>query len=102
MRFSLRPWPGRVLHCLLGAGPPLLVTAGGCWGCSRLRRRRPLVEEYDGRQVVGIDLHRRRSVIVRMTPEGQRLGPMVRIDNDPLELARQVALWGESPQVVLE
>jgi transposase len=60
------------------------------------------VEEYDGRQVVGIDLHRRRSVIVRMTPEGQRLGPMVRIDNDPLELARQVALWGESPQVVLE
>jgi transposase len=60
------------------------------------------VEEYDGRQVVGIDLHRRRSVIVRMTPEGQRLGPMVRIDNDPMELARQVALWGESPQVVLE
>ena len=60
------------------------------------------MEEYDGRQVVGIDLHRRRSVIVRMTPEGQRLGPMVRIDNDPLELAGQVALWGESPQVVLE
>src|SRR2546421_7503465 len=27
---------------------------------------------------------------------------MVRIDNDPVELARQVALWGESPQVVLE
>jgi transposase len=60
------------------------------------------VEEYDGRQYVGIDLHRRRSVIVRMTPEGQRLGATVRIDNDPFELARQVASWGESPEVVLE
>jgi transposase len=60
------------------------------------------VDEYDGRQLVGIDLHRRRSVIVRMTPEGDRIGPAVRIDNDPFELARQVASWGESPQVVLE
>ncbi|MFR9778404.1 hypothetical protein ACL02O_20420 [Micromonospora sp. MS34] len=58
--------------------------------------------EYDGRQYVGIDLHRRRSVIVRMTREGQRIGSMVRIDNDPFELARQVAGWGESPDVVLE
>jgi transposase len=60
------------------------------------------VDEYDGRQYVGIDLHRRRSVIVRMTPEGERLGPAVRIDNDPFELASQVASWGESPEVVLE
>jgi len=60
------------------------------------------VDEYVGRQYVGIDLHRRRSVIVRMTPEGERLGAAVRIDNDPFELARQVASWGESPEVVLE
>jgi len=60
------------------------------------------VDEYDGRRFVGVDLHRRRSVIVQMTPDGQRIGPAVRIDNDPFELARQVALWGESPQVVLE
>jgi transposase len=60
------------------------------------------VDEYEGRQYVGIDLHRRRSVIVRMTPAGDRLGGPVRIDNDPFELARQVASWGESPQVVLE
>jgi len=60
------------------------------------------VDEYDGRQVVGIDLHRRRSVIVRMTPDGQQLGPPVRIDNDPLELAVRAASWGECPQVVLE
>jgi transposase len=60
------------------------------------------VEEYDGRQYVGIDLHRRRSVIVRMTPDGQRLGPAKRIVNDPGELAAQVASWGECPEVVLE
>jgi transposase len=60
------------------------------------------VDEYDGRQYVGVDLHRRRSVIVRMTPEGRRLGPVVRIDNDPVVLAEQVASWGESPDVVLE
>ncbi|SCE79684.1 Transposase [Micromonospora viridifaciens] len=60
------------------------------------------MDEYGGRQYVGIDLHRRRSVIVRMTPDGQRLGSAVRIDNDPFELARQVGSWGESPQVVLE
>jgi transposase len=60
------------------------------------------VDEYDGRQYVGIDLHRRRSVIVRMSAEGERIGHVVRIDNDPFELARQVGLWGESPEVVLE
>ncbi len=60
------------------------------------------MEEYDGRQYVGIDLHRRRSVIVRMTPKGQRIGLPVRIDNDPFDLARQVASWGENPEVVLE
>jgi DNA-binding MarR family transcriptional regulator len=32
------------------------------------------VEDYDGRQVVGMDLHRRRSVLVRMTEDGRRLG----------------------------
>jgi hypothetical protein len=30
------------------------------------------VSEYDGKQFVGIDPHRRRSVIVRMTEAGQR------------------------------
>jgi transposase len=60
------------------------------------------VDEYDGRQYVGIDLHRRRSVIVRMSAEGERIGHVVRIDNDPFELAQQVGSWGESPEVVLE
>jgi len=60
------------------------------------------VDEYAGRQYVGVDLHRRRSVIVRMTPEGDRLGAAVRIDNDPFALAQLVASWGEKPEVVLE
>jgi transposase len=37
-----------------------------------------------------------------MTPEGERIGRAVRIDNDPFVLARQVALWGECPEVVVE
>ena len=57
---------------------------------------------YDGRQIVGIDLHRRRSVIVRMAADtGQRL-ETVRIDNDPVALAEQLAKAGEAPEVVLE
>jgi transposase len=59
------------------------------------------VEGYDGRQVVGIDLHRRRSVIVRMTKAGERLDA-VRIDNDPVALGLEIAKAGEAPEVVLE
>jgi transposase len=59
------------------------------------------VEAYVGQQFVGIDLHRRRSVIVRQTQAGERL-ETTRIDNDPFALAEQVASWGEAPQVVLE
>ena len=58
-------------------------------------------EEYDGRQVVDIDLHRRRSVIVRMTEAGEKLGT-VRIDNDPVALALEIAKAGPDPEVVLE
>jgi hypothetical protein len=43
---------------------------------------------YEGRQIVGMDLHRRRSVLVRMTEAGERL-ETVRISNDP-EYLRQV------------
>lgn len=60
------------------------------------------MDEYDGRQYVGIDLHKRRSVIVRMTRDGERLGRMARIESDPFELGAQIASWGEAPEVVLE
>jgi transposase len=56
---------------------------------------------YDGRQVVGMDLHRRRSVLVRMTGDSSRLGT-ARIANSPAELRREIARAGKSPQVVLE
>jgi transposase len=56
---------------------------------------------YDGRQVVGMDLHRRRSVLVRMTEDGRRLGT-ARIANNPAELRAQIARAGSSPKVVLE
>ena len=55
---------------------------------------------YDGRQVVGVDLHRRRSVLVRMTEDGRRLGT-ARITNSPQELRAQIARAGKSPRVVL-
>jgi transposase len=53
------------------------------------------------REYVGIDLHRRRSVIVRRTADGETLST-VRIDNDPVALAAEVAKAGPRPKVVLE
>ena len=53
------------------------------------------------RQYVGIDFHRRRSVIVRLSADGERLG-LHRIVNDPFKLAEVLALCGEAPEVVIE
>jgi transposase len=53
------------------------------------------------RQYVGIDLHRRRSVIVRRTTEGENLS-VVRVDNDPVAFALELAQAGPDPEVVLE
>jgi hypothetical protein len=58
-------------------------------------------EDYVGRQYVGIDLHRRRSVIVRQTEHGALL-ETVHIDNDPVALALEIAKAGPDPEVVLE
>jgi transposase len=52
-------------------------------------------------QIVGMDLHRRRSVLVRMNQDGERL-ETVRIVNDVDRLADVIARAGESPEVVLE
>lgn len=56
---------------------------------------------YEGRQIVGMDLHRRRSVLVRMSESGEWL-ETVRISNDPEYLRAVMARAGESPEVVLE
>jgi transposase len=53
------------------------------------------------RQYVGVDLHRRRSVIVRMNEAGETLG-IVSIDNDPLALMEAVAAAGPNPPVAIE
>lgn len=53
------------------------------------------------RQYVGIDFHRRRSVIVRLSDAGERLG-LHRIVNDPFELAAVMAQAGDAPRVVIE
>jgi hypothetical protein len=52
-------------------------------------------------QYVGIDLHRRRSVIVRRNRAGETIDT-VRIDNDPVALAAELAKAGEHPEVILE
>ncbi|MER5757096.1 IS110 family transposase [Streptomyces sp. NPDC002088] len=59
------------------------------------------MSEYDGHQYVGIDLHRRRSVIVRQTADGTQLSA-VRIANDPVALGLQIEQAGSSPDVVVE
>jgi transposase len=59
------------------------------------------MDEYDGRQFVGIDLHRQRSVIVRQSESGEQLSA-VRIVNDPGALALQLEQAGSDPEVVLE
>ena len=58
-----------------------------------------MTEAYDGRQVVGMDLHRRRSVLVRMTEDGRKL-ETVRIENSPQALRAVLARAGKNPRVV--
>jgi hypothetical protein len=58
-------------------------------------------EAYDGPQVVGMDLHRRRSVLVRMTADGGKL-ETAHITSSPAALRRVIARAGKHPKVVLE
>ena len=53
------------------------------------------------RQYVGIDFHRRRSVIVRMSSSGERLA-VTRVANEVGEIAAVIADAGDAPQVVIE
>jgi len=60
-----------------------------------------MMEGYAGTQFVGIDLHRRRSVIVRTDDKGQVL-ETTRIINDVDRLLEVISRAGEAPEVVLE
>ena len=53
------------------------------------------------REYVGIDFHRRRSVIVRKSAAGEKLSS-VRVVNDPWAIAAAVADAGPEPEVVIE
>src|ERR671928_1515154 len=68
---------------------------------SNATKEAPVSGQYAGRQIVGMDLHRRRSVLVRMTETGEHL-ETVRISNDPEYLRQVMARAGEHPEVVLE
>ena len=59
------------------------------------------MEAYDGPQIVGMDLHRRRSVLVRMSEDGQKLAT-ARIANSPARLAAEIRRAGLHPKVVVE
>jgi transposase len=59
------------------------------------------MSEYAGQQFVGIDLHRRRSVVVRTTESGEVL-ENIQILNDVDRLGSVIARAGEAPEVVLE
>src|SRR5215831_17588511 len=73
---------------------------GGCWKLQGIRLhqagRPTMMEAYDGRQVVGMDLHRRRSVLVRMTEDGRKL-ETVRITSSPGRAAGSDRPGGEEP-----
>ncbi len=53
------------------------------------------------RQYVAIDLHLRRSLIVRENAAGEEIGVM-RIDNDPVALSLAMAEAGPNPEVAIE
>lgn len=53
------------------------------------------------REYVGIDLHRRRSVIVRVDKDGHHLSTK-KVYNEPVEVMAAVSEAGEQPVVVLE
>jgi hypothetical protein len=66
------------------SGPPLPVAApeGSCPSVCASTMMAGLVElADDGPQIVGMDLHRRKSVLVRMTSDGQKSPTTARIDD---------------------
>ena len=63
---------------------------------TRSRKRGPVKRQY-----VAIDLHQRRSVIVRENEAGEELD-VVRIDNDPVALSLAMAKAGPDPEVAIE
>ena len=55
---------------------------------------------HDARPVVGIDLHRRRTVLITVQADGAVVGKPQRILNYPARLKAAVAVAGPDPRVV--
>jgi hypothetical protein len=95
------------------AGPPIgyAMKERGLrpwWGSESLETRgshnQPSDKEEEAamdREYVGIDFHRRRSVIVRKNAAGERLSS-VRVRNDAWAIASAVMEAGPEPEVVIE
>jgi hypothetical protein len=60
-----------------------------------------MAEACEGREVAGMGLRRRRSVLVRMAPDGRKL-ETARVTGSPAGLRRQITRAGKRPRVVLE
>ena len=82
---------------LPASGAPERVNTRGRQTKRTSRKGGPAVQ----RQYVGIDLHRRRSVIVRIDEDGEKLST-VKIDNDPVALGLALAEAGPDPEVAVE
>src|ERR671918_2037087 len=82
-----------------GASAPRGIPSGRDSGFSQLHPMR--WEAPMDRQYVGIDFHRRRSVIVRVSATGERLS-VVRVPNEALAIGAAVAEAGPNPEVVIE
>jgi transposase len=54
-----------------------------------------------GEEYVGIDFHRRRSVVVHLDEHGERVS-LTRVDNTPAALVTAVTAAGDRPHVVIE
>src|SRR3954449_5703623 len=68
---------------------------------SNATKEAPVSEQYAGKQIVGMDLHRRRSVLGRMTATGAAL-ERERISDAAEYLWHVMERAGEAPEVVLE
>src|SRR5579864_5491620 len=75
---------------------PSVVKLGPAKATPSRRKKVPVPRDY-----VGIDLHRRRSVIVRKNAAGEVLSK-THIANEPMALMEAVSAAGPEPEVVLE
>jgi transposase len=79
-------------------GEPSDATLGVRQNRTSRQRRDPVEQEQ---RYVGIDFHRRRSVVVHKDAAGTVL-ESVHLENDPAAFAAELAKAGEHPEVVLE